>query len=51
MWRSKLHPRPPVESKHPGVRYFHIPVDEPIDEALLVGWIEQACGLPGEDLF
>ncbi len=48
---GSLRPPPPVESKHAGVRYFHIYEDEPLDEKLLTKWIRQASRLPGEDLF
>lgn len=48
---SSLRPLPPVESKHPKTRYFHIHENEPFDEELLAGWIRQASRLPGEPLF
>ena len=41
---------PPVESKIPETRYVHIYEDEPLDEAQLVSWVEQASQLPGERL-
>ncbi|KQZ60941.1 DUF1801 domain-containing protein [Sphingopyxis sp. OPL5] len=44
---QKLDPVPPVGSKDPDARYFHIHEDEAIDEALLVSWIRQAAALPG----
>ena len=47
---AKLDPLPPVDSKHPDVRYLHIP-EEGFDEARFVGWIEQAASMPGEDTF
>ena len=48
---GSLRPVPPVTSKYEHVRYFHIhEADEP-DEGLLVSWLEQASGLPGEELF
>jgi hypothetical protein len=43
-----LHPVPPVESKSQDTRYFHIREDEPLDEALLAGWVKQASQLPLE---
>jgi len=46
-----LEPVPPVESKHPDVRYSHIHEDDAIDEAALTSWIDQASRLPGEQLF
>lgn len=48
---TSLRPVPPVESKKPGVRYFHIYEGDPIDEDLLARWIEQASKLPGERCF
>ncbi len=46
-----LDPVPPVESKHPDVRYFHIYEDDDFDASRLASWIEQASELPGERLF
>jgi hypothetical protein len=46
-----LRPLPPVESKHPSVRYFHIQEGEPLDDKLLARWIGQAAKQPGEPLF
>ena len=48
---ASLDPVPPVDSKHPDVRYSHISEDEDFDEAQLTSWIEQASDLPGEQLF
>ena len=48
---TSLSPLPPVESKHPNVRYLHIHKDEQIDESGVASWIRQASDLPGEDLF
>jgi len=45
---TALHPVPPVESKHPEVRYFHIHEHDPFDKAQLASWIKQANQLPGE---
>lgn len=47
---SSLHPVPPVTSKHPDVRYFHIHEDDGFDEAKLADWIKQAAALPGEKM-
>lgn len=44
---SQLSPLPPVSSKDPDTRYFHIHENEEIDEALLSSWIRQAADLPG----
>ena len=46
-----LDPLPPVDSKHPDVRYFHIHEDDDLDETQLESWIRQASALPGEQLF
>lgn len=48
---ASLRPLPPVASKHEQVRYFHIHEGEEIDEEMVGGWVEQAAGLPGEELF
>ena len=48
---ASLRPLPPVDSKHPETRYFHVHEDEPIDEELVTSWIRQASELPGEELF
>ena len=48
---TSLRPVPPVESKHPEVRYNHIHEDGDLDEELITRWIEQASMLPGEPLF
>lgn len=48
---ASLRPLPPVESKKPAVRYFHIHEHDPFDEELLANWIRQAAELPGEDCF
>ncbi len=45
---TSLDPVPPVASKTPETRYFHIHEGEALDEALLASWIEQASRLPGE---
>ncbi len=45
-----LEPQPPVASKHPAVRYFHIHEDDAVDEARLADWIRQAAALPGEKM-
>jgi len=42
-----LRPLPPVESKDPHARYFHIYEDEQPDEELVASWIRQASELPG----
>ena len=44
---TKLRPLPPVGSKDPNTRYFHIHENEEIDEELLASWIQQASELPG----
>ncbi|MEM9693277.1 MAG: DUF1801 domain-containing protein [Myxococcota bacterium] len=48
---GSLDPQPPLESKYPEVRYVHIYEDEAPDEELMRRWIQQACKLPGDDLF
>ena len=48
---TSLDPMPPVESKDPATRYFHIREDDELDETLLTRWVEQASELPGWDGF
>lgn len=48
---GSLDPLPPVESKQPAVRYFHIHEDDTLDEDQFVDWVRQASALPGEELF
>jgi hypothetical protein len=47
---TKLNPLPPVESKDPNTRYYHV-VEDGFDEDLLTGWIRQASEIPGDPLF
>lgn len=42
-----LNPLPPVASKDPDTRYFHIHEDDLLDEELVASWITQAAALPG----
>jgi hypothetical protein len=48
---ASLRPLPPVGSKDPDARYFHIYEEDKIDEELLKGWIRQASELPGKKMF
>ena len=48
---TDLNPVPPVSSKDPNARYFHIFENVPLDEDLLTSWIRQASELPGAPLF
>lgn len=48
---GSLRPAPPVTSRYAHVRYFHIREGDEPDEDLLVSWLEQGSGLPGEKLF
>jgi hypothetical protein len=48
---TSLRPLPPVESKDPNTRYFHIHEDDELDEKLVASWIRQASELPGDPLF
>jgi len=47
---TSLRPVPPEKSKHPEVRYFHIHEADPIDDAAIIAWVQQASALPGERL-
>ncbi|NMJ39979.1 DUF1801 domain-containing protein [Roseomonas sp. JC162] len=44
---ADLDPMPPVASKDPNTRYFHIHEEDGFDEARLAGWIRQAARQPG----
>ena len=44
---ASLRPLPPVESKQPKVRYFHIHESDALDEKQLAAWVKQAIKLPG----
>lgn len=45
---TSLDPVPPVASKTPETRYFHIHEGEDLDKTPLADWIRQASRLPGE---
>ena len=47
---TSLDPVPPVASKTPETRYFHIHEKDVLDDAQLADWISQARALPGERL-
>jgi hypothetical protein len=44
---TSLRPMPPVESKDPDTRYFHISERDAPDEQLVTEWIRQAAAQPG----
>lgn len=44
---SSLSPPPPVASKDPQARYFHVHEGDEIDRELVAGWVSQASQLPG----
>ena len=44
---AQLKPVPPVGSKDPNTRYFHIEEGKDYDEAQLADWIRQAAAIPG----
>jgi hypothetical protein len=44
---ASLHPLPPGASKDKNARYLDIHEDDPLDEAQLAAWVEQASRLPG----
>ena len=48
---SSLQPLPPVESKDPNTRYFHIHEHDELDEKLVASWVKQASELPGWEGF
>ena len=47
---TQLDPVPPLASKIPRVRYFHIRETDVLDEAGFTTWVKQASALPGEKL-
>lgn len=47
---TQLDPEPPVSSKVPEVRYFHIHEDDAFDEARIGDWARQASRLPGQKM-
>lgn len=44
---ASLTPLPPVDSKDPDTRYFHIHEQDRLDDALMEEWVRQAARLPG----
>lgn len=46
---TRLEPMPPVGSKHPEMRYLHIP-EGAFDEEQFADWVRQASRLPGEKM-
>ncbi len=48
---TSLRPLPPVDSKVPGTRYFHVHEDEALDAKHWAKWLRQASKLDGEHLF
>ena len=47
---KSLNPPPPVDSKDPDARYYHI-FEDGMDVAQMVEWVRQAARLPGWDGF
>lgn len=47
---GQLQPIPPVASKQPAVRYFHLHEGASLDEHQFSDWARQASRLPGEKL-
>ena len=45
-----LEPVPPVGSKTPSARYWHVHEDDVIDEGQFTAWVTQAAKLPGEKM-
>ncbi|MDD9947024.1 MAG: DUF1801 domain-containing protein [Myxococcales bacterium] len=48
---ASLRPQPPVESKVPNTRYFHIHEGEVLDDRQWASWLKQASKLDGDHLF
>lgn len=51
LYGRSLKPMPPVESKDPNARYFHIYEEQDYDREQLADWIKQAARIPGWDGF
>ena len=47
---KSLNPIPPVESKDPDARYYHI-FEDGMDVARMEEWVRQAAAVPGWDGF
>jgi hypothetical protein len=47
---TQLDPVPPVASKMPRVRYFHLHETDSLPADLFASWVKQAAMLPGEKL-
>jgi hypothetical protein len=48
---TRLSPLPPVESRDPNTRYFHVHEDTDLEDEQLARWIRQASEIPGDPLF
>ncbi|MCB2197945.1 DUF1801 domain-containing protein [bacterium] len=48
---TSLDPVPPVASKQPAVRYFHIHEEDQLEETPFESWIKQAAAIDGEFIF
>ena len=47
---KSLNPLPPIDSKDPDARYYHI-FEDGMDEVQMEEWVRQSAGLPGWDGF
>lgn len=47
LYGKSLTPMPPIDSKDPDARYYHIFEDANIDEDQLAAWVRQAAAIPG----
>ena len=47
---KSLDPMPPIDSKDPDARYYHI-FEDGMDEGQVEEWVRQAAGVPGWDGF
>ncbi|MTI21688.1 DUF1801 domain-containing protein [Fulvivirga sp. RKSG066] len=48
---AQFEPMPPVPSKVPDVKYYHIFENDEFDQDLLAHWFKQAAVIPGEKVF
>jgi hypothetical protein len=47
---AQLDPVPPVGSKTPSARYWHVHESDVLDEAQFTSWVKQSAKLPGEKM-
>ena len=51
LYGKQLDPMPPIDSKDPDARYYHVFENGAIDEERFTDWVRQAAAIPGWDGF